>query len=236
LMEPFYVGTNHQLSLSARLMEDIGWGEVHEGDGGGIGDGEPVACGDVDGSGVLTAGDAYSILRKAVQLDVFCPEYLCDSDNSGQITSRDSLRVLREAVEIDSDLECGSPTSVMVRMTSTQSFGSLQIEVDASTVDGEFIGEGPAVLCQLQIIVLDLDDPENPIISHAFNRAEDARLAAGFLADEEQGGAFAPRSLVKCEFDYDDPIGRTDFKVRIIEARDISGATLTDAEVIAFPN
>jgi len=62
-------------------------------------------CGDANGDGNLTAGDALFILRAAVG-GTTCPLALCDADGSARITAGDAMRVLRVSVGSNASLVC----------------------------------------------------------------------------------------------------------------------------------
>lgn len=55
-------------------------------------------CGDVDGDHQVLAGDALTVLRRAVGAAVACPIVRCDFDGDGVVTAGDALGGLRRAV------------------------------------------------------------------------------------------------------------------------------------------
>jgi cysteine-rich repeat protein len=63
-----------------------------------------LLCGDPDGNGTRTAGDALFVLRAAVQA-VTC-DCVCDVDASTTVTAGDALRLLRVAVGTELVLDC----------------------------------------------------------------------------------------------------------------------------------
>jgi hypothetical protein len=63
------------------------------------------SCGDPDGNGRSTAGDAFSTLRAAVGLDE-CAAELCDVDGNGEVSAGDAAQVLRFAVGLVAGLAC----------------------------------------------------------------------------------------------------------------------------------
>jgi len=93
LMEPSYTVPIHELELSLRLMEDIGWPT-------------PTACGDADQSGSIVATDALIALNTAVGL-ASCLESACDASGDGKTTASDALLILNAAVSPGTVLRCG---------------------------------------------------------------------------------------------------------------------------------
>jgi hypothetical protein len=93
LMEPSYTVPTHDLELSLRLMEDIGWPT-------------PTACGDADQSGTVVATDALIALNTAVGL-AGCLESACDPSRNGAVTASDALAILSAAVSPGTHLRCG---------------------------------------------------------------------------------------------------------------------------------
>jgi uncharacterized delta-60 repeat protein len=65
----------------------------------------PIACGDANGDGMITATDALIVLRAAVGSST-CAPCQCDTDDSGSIAATDALRVLRTAVGQAVTLQC----------------------------------------------------------------------------------------------------------------------------------
>lgn len=63
-------------------------------------------CGDADGDGEVTAGDALAALRMAVGLASACTVAVCDVDGSGAVKTSDALRILQAAVGVDVALSC----------------------------------------------------------------------------------------------------------------------------------
>ena len=63
-------------------------------------------CGDADGSGHLTAGDALAILKAAVNIAT-CPAGRCDADGNGSVSVADALLVLKAALDMPVKLSCG---------------------------------------------------------------------------------------------------------------------------------
>lgn len=236
LMEASYIEPIHSLSLSARLMEDIGWGEVTDDGTGGDPNAAATRCGDVNNDTLLTAADALQVLRRAVTgedlpEDVYCPQFICDVDNNGTVFADDALDVLRAAVLLPVDLNCGPPTSMKIRMTSSQRFGSLQVEVETSRSQGSLVGTGGGVQC-VRSRVIDRQGID-PVDAAVFNRIEEDKLLSAYISEI---GAQGPRSLAVCQYDFQGPVNLNDFVVTVSEARDISGQNLNNVEVIAYPN
>jgi hypothetical protein len=93
LMEPSYTVPIHELELSLRLMQDIGWPT-------------PTPCGDADQSGTIVATDALIALKTAVG-SASCFETQCDSTGDGATTATDALGILNAAVSPGTILRCG---------------------------------------------------------------------------------------------------------------------------------
>lgn len=93
LMEPSYTVPIHELELSLRLMEDIGWPT-------------PTPCGDGDQTGTIVATDALIALNTAVGL-ASCVESACDPSGDGKVTASDALVILNAAVTPGTVLRCG---------------------------------------------------------------------------------------------------------------------------------
>jgi hypothetical protein len=64
-------------------------------------------CGDPDGNGRTTAGEALLALQTAVGFGT-CPLCLCDINNSGTVTTADALGMLRAATNLPAALNCPS--------------------------------------------------------------------------------------------------------------------------------
>ncbi|MFP6626092.1 MAG: dockerin type I domain-containing protein, partial [Deltaproteobacteria bacterium] len=65
----------------------------------------PVLCGDVDGNGQVTAGDALDVLKAAVGLSS-CEGRACDANGDGKLTPADALAVLKTALGLPVVLNC----------------------------------------------------------------------------------------------------------------------------------
>jgi len=65
-----------------------------------------VSCGDIDGSGSLTATDARRVLREAVGLGEDCTLVRCDVNTTGTVTATDARMVLNASIGLDVPLEC----------------------------------------------------------------------------------------------------------------------------------
>jgi hypothetical protein len=90
-MEPSYTVPIHELELSLRLMQDIGW--------------TTTPCGDADQSGTIVATDALIALRTAVGT-ASCFETACDTSGDGRTTATDALAILNAAVAPGTILRC----------------------------------------------------------------------------------------------------------------------------------
>lgn len=224
LMEPFYTEALHDLGLTARLMEDIGWGKVDEGGGDNA---SAALCGDANQDRRITAGDALTVLRRAVLIDVFCPGFQCDVDDSGVITATDALNILREAIELPPGLGCGEADEIGLRLESGVVFGSLQLEILYNAADGDFQGNGDAVSCETGTTITEEHQS-------AFNNQAGARrLLVGIISED---GVSGPSSIGICQFNGAERVSRADFQVRVVEARTVNGEALSGVSVFAFPN
>ena len=65
-----------------------------------------VSCGDIDGSGSLTATDARRVLREAVGLGEDCTLVRCDVNTTGTVTATDARMVLNASIGLDVPLDC----------------------------------------------------------------------------------------------------------------------------------
>jgi len=68
----------------------------------------PLACGDTDDSGTITATDALFTLRAGVGVAV-CDDCVCDVDSSGggsSVTATDALRILQNGIGLPTPLNC----------------------------------------------------------------------------------------------------------------------------------
>jgi cysteine-rich repeat protein len=65
-----------------------------------------VSCGDIDGSGELTATDARRVLRDAVGIGDECTLVRCDVNTTGTVTATDARMVLNASIGLDQPLAC----------------------------------------------------------------------------------------------------------------------------------
>jgi trimeric autotransporter adhesin len=65
----------------------------------------PPLCGDPSDDGTIAAGDALTVLRRAVGTAA-CPDCVCDVNANGSVTTSDALLVLRSAVGQSVSLSC----------------------------------------------------------------------------------------------------------------------------------
>lgn len=71
---------------------------------------DPPLCGDVNGDGRLSAGDALATLKAGVGL-LPCPLWLCDYNGSGTLSASDALAVLQAAVGTGNPARCPPASS-----------------------------------------------------------------------------------------------------------------------------
>ena len=102
-------------------------------------------CGDATDDGVLTATDAFEILRAAVDL-AQCPLSNCDTDGDGVLSPSDGLRVVRAAVGQNVSLQCG--LLVTLSLDASVPTGKTQALVDYRNTGSTFVGEAEAVRCE----------------------------------------------------------------------------------------
>jgi hypothetical protein len=93
IMEPFLVSPLHNLELTLKLMEDIGWEGI-------------IECGDANRDGARLATDALIALRTSVNLAV-CRESLCDANGDGRVVATDALIMLKGATGQPVEYSCG---------------------------------------------------------------------------------------------------------------------------------
>ena len=107
LMEPSYVGPNHDLALTTALFTDLGWRLASETTTTSTSSTTmpSATCGDANEDGEIKASDALMALRTAVG-DSDCPATRCDADSSGAVTASDAQRILKYAVGDDVELSC----------------------------------------------------------------------------------------------------------------------------------
>ncbi len=103
-----------------------------------------VECGDATEDRILTATDAFEILRGAVELAA-CPLSNCDTDGDGDISPTDGLRVVRAAVGQQVELQCGLVVTLVLQ--DTVSAGRTEAVVDYTNTGSTFFGVADAVEC-----------------------------------------------------------------------------------------
>ncbi len=96
IMEPQYVGPNHDIERSVQLLIDVGWLTM----------GGP-ACGDFTADGLIASTDAFGALQASVGNQA-CMPGVCDVNASSAITATDALLILRYAVGQSVRLTCGA--------------------------------------------------------------------------------------------------------------------------------
>ena len=165
-------------------------------------------CGDANSDRELTAADALVVIQRAVGLSVVCPDWICDTDNNGDITASNALAVLRKAVGLETELVCGFPTRVVLRLAESRErrISALQFHVDYSSFDGQFDGNGETVNCTNQL---------NDATALFNNKDEEKALHAAYVKIE---GITGYRTLATCDIITDRPVDRNDFRVTVTDA------------------
>jgi cysteine-rich repeat protein len=204
-------------------------GEFEECDDGGIVDGDGCSrlceierkCGDATGDGKVMASDALRILQRAVGLDVDCPTWICDVDGNG-VRAGDALKILRESTQLPIAVHCSAPTKVVLRLLSSENFGSLHVSVDYADVSGDLDGQGDQVNCQAL----------QPGIGASFNNKPTRTVAATFLS---QTGVHGPGSLASCRFFPSGVVDSDDFQVTVTDATNNAGLPIEKPSIVAIP-
>jgi cysteine-rich repeat protein len=168
------------------------------------------ACVFLNSSGLrVTATDALSVLRKAVGAPVVCPLHSCDLDGDGKVSATDSLRTLRWAVGLFPP-GCDWPDRLVLRMTSSEKIGSLQLRLVYRDAAGHVVQKsGDAPDCE-------------PLVAAnvAMNHVEEAgELRIGIVSLQ---GIQGPANLVRCRFDAVSGPSLHDFEIVIEEASDLN--------------
>jgi cysteine-rich repeat protein len=179
-------------------------------------------CGDAIDDGKVVASDALQTLRRAVGLDVDCPDWICDVNDDGRLVASDALQTLIFAVDGPATLQCGDPTALVLRMVSTGTLGSLQVDVDYGDVSATIPGEGLSVQCQNL----------TPLSEAVFNNKPDSILSVGFISVT---GFTGPRSLARCELLPTANIEPEHFTVTVKDAANVEAEPVPEIEIQALP-
>jgi len=170
------------------------------------------ACSDADANGTVTAGDALTILRDAVDLGDVCTPDRCDVNGSGHTTAIDASATLRNAAGLSVELNCPMQGTAGFFLDESPLLGALQFEVDysgASTGFGK--GDGKAA-CETSLQgVLFVDALRPPGV-----------LVMGFLTSS---GFRGPVELARC-FVYarrGDPAATSGIRIDVVDVTDPSG-------------
>lgn len=180
-------------------------------------------CGDATDDGTLFASDALRILQRAVGRDVECPTWVCDVDGTNGIGASDALRLLRRSVNLPVTLSCGDPSAIFLRITSSTTLGSLQLNVGYQAVAGEIDGSGGSVDCQTL----------QPDVQAAFNDTPERVLSASFVS---LAGIQGPAAIARCGFTPDANVDPEDFAVTVLDAKDTAGNTVAKPVVKVIPD
>ena len=179
-------------------------------------------CGDADDDGAILAGDAFRILKRAVGLNLVCPDWICDVDGDLVVTASDSLQALRAAVLLDTNFQCPDVSRVVFRVSESEKLGALQFSVDYAAVSGEFFGSGEEVRCFHESFSTD----------SVFNDRESRTLEAGFVSLE---GLSGPVNVGYCDFFPRGEVDVTDFQVTVRSAVNLVGDPVS-VVVTAIPH
>ncbi|MFN2377053.1 MAG: DUF4215 domain-containing protein [Candidatus Binatia bacterium] len=183
---------------------------------------EPI-CGDATGDRKIFASDALRILQRAVGTDVECPTWTCNVDGVNGVSASDALRILRRSVDIPVELDCGVPTALVVRITTSASLGALQLNIGYQDVAGEIDGSGPEVNCEAL----------QPGTESAFNDKPERILAASFVS---LSGIHGPGAIARCGFTPGGTVTPENFAVTVLDAKTKNGSTAAQPGVRVVPD
>ena len=183
-------------------------------------------CGDANDDGKLSASDALLIMKRAIDLPVICPDWICDTDATSPILATDGLAVMRAAIGLAGELVCGDPTRLALLLADERLTGALRFQVDYSRMDGDISGSGEFVDCSTDL-------PQSNVV---YSDLDNARvLNAGYIF----AYGFAPEGrseIGSCELSPTGIIDNSDFRVSVIEAVDDNGTPLESLpKVFAIP-
>jgi|GEM_PF-4698276 len=182
-------------------------------------------CGDADGEGIVTAGDAMVILRNAVGLSVTCPRTVCDMNGDDTITGSDALMALRKAVGIEVGDRCSIGTgNIVFWIEETRPIGAFGVDIDYSKTGGSFVGEGEAVACSAMI--------SGPNACWAFyNVTDQGSLRIGAITTT---GFMGLTDLFRCQFEMPEQRAGVHFAIRIVSAVTPDGEQLDPLPLLGY--
>ncbi|HXC52474.1 MAG TPA: DUF4215 domain-containing protein [Candidatus Limnocylindrales bacterium] len=88
-------------------------------------------CGDPDADGTVSASDALSVIRYAVDLSSGCNLERCDIDGSGRVATDDALDVLHLSSGLDVVRQCPVGQWATFTLKDSRAFQYLQFDIDA---------------------------------------------------------------------------------------------------------
>ncbi len=198
-------------------------GNLVDGDGCSSSCESELLCGDANDNGEITASDALIVLKNGVGVPIPCPDWLCDYNGDGSITSSDALDVLERSVGLLVPPSCPAAAGLLLRLTSTETLGALQLDIDYSGAAGDFVGAGGAVACN--VLTASTTDAYN-------NDTVGESLAVSLISVQ---GFTGPTNLVHCEFNPTGLVAPPDFGIAIIDAVDPDGISASPTvEIILF--
>ncbi|MFT5042740.1 MAG: hypothetical protein ACI8TX_003733, partial [Hyphomicrobiaceae bacterium] len=165
-------------------------------------------CGDATRDGEISASDALTILRAAVDDDAPCATTRCDTDRNGVLTASDALHTLRWAVGIGVKSECEFTRGVVLRIEGDAVVGAIQLEVNFRRAVGAFQTMGGSrVSCRFLGGSLG-----------AVNTQSNTRRIKAAIIDLD--GIPGEMDLVECDVDATGRLSARDFKIRVLDASD----------------
>ena len=183
-------------------------------------------CGDANDDGRLSAPDALLIMKRAIDLPVICPDWICDTDATSPILATDGLAVMRVAIGLAEELVCGDPIRLALILADERRTGGLRFQVDYSRMDGDISGSGEFVHCstdlpQVNVLYSDLDNARVLNAGYVF--------AYGFTPERQS-------EIGSCDLSPKGIVDNSDFRVSVIEAVDDRGRPLEPLpKVLAIP-
>lgn len=179
-------------------------------------------CSDPTGDRRVLAGDALRILQRAVNLNVECPDWTCDNNGDGKTSASDALVALTASVGLPVTWKCPAPKAVVLRLISTSTLGSLQLDLDYDELLGDLVGEGAAVQCEGSV----------PGSIYAFNDKPTRELS---MSMANVNGFAGPREIARCKLA---PTGIVQMDVLspvIVDALNPGGISVAGVQVKAVP-
>jgi len=178
-------------------------------------------CGFLNGSGVrVKASDAAKVLRRALGIISTCPLRRCDVNDDGSVTATDALSTLRSAVGIFR-AGCSWPTSLVVRMASSEKLGALQIDVSWADAAGHVLSDADgSPACEVVA----------PATLSSINWYPDRSVI--LLGLVSSGGMQGPLDILRCSYDPVAGPSLHDFRVEVTDASDLQANPVVPAPTL----